>query len=80
MKDVIAGVSAMSSTSPSRQSRRSRLVRYVASPFTSAEVRKKLQELASTFYPAWTPAEVDAFYAAERTKWIPIVRQAIGKN
>ncbi len=57
-----------------------RLNAEVSATIASAEVRKKLEELASTFYPAWSPAEVDAFYAAERTKWIPIVRQAIGKS
>jgi tripartite-type tricarboxylate transporter receptor subunit TctC len=57
-----------------------RLNAEVSATIASAEVRKKLEELASTFYPAWSPAEVDAFYAAERTKWIPTVRQAIGKS
>jgi tripartite-type tricarboxylate transporter receptor subunit TctC len=43
------------------------------------EVRQRLSELDSTFFPAWSPAEVDAFYASERAKWLPVVRQAIGK-
>lgn len=43
------------------------------------EVRRRLAELASTFFPAWSPAEVDAYYAAERAKWIPVVRQAVGR-
>lgn len=46
-----------------------RLNAEVSATIASAEVRKKLEELASTFYPTWSPAEVDAFYAAERTKW-----------
>lgn len=51
----------------------------VAATIASAEVKKKLEELASTFFPAWSTAEVDAFYGRERSKWIPIVRQAVGK-
>jgi tripartite-type tricarboxylate transporter receptor subunit TctC len=43
-------------------------------------VRERLAALASSFFPPWKPAEVDAFYAAERAKWIPVVRQAVGKN
>lgn len=42
-------------------------------------VRERLVALASSFFPHWAPAEVDAFYAAERTKWLPIVRQAVGR-
>lgn len=44
------------------------------------DVRKRLDDLASTYFPDWSPADVDAFYARERAKWIPIVRQAIGKS
>lgn len=42
-------------------------------------VRERLVGLASSFFPAWKPAEVDAYYAAERAKWIPVVRQAVGR-
>jgi tripartite-type tricarboxylate transporter receptor subunit TctC len=52
----------------------------IAAVLESPETRKRLEDLASTFYPAWTPAQVDAFYASERAKWIPVVRQAIGKS
>lgn len=51
----------------------------VAAVLAMPEVRGKLETLASIFFPAQTPAEVDTFYAAEREKWIPIVREAIGK-
>jgi tripartite-type tricarboxylate transporter receptor subunit TctC len=51
----------------------------VASVLTTPAVRERLVALASSFFPNWKPAEVDAYYATERTKWIPIVRQAIGK-
>jgi tripartite-type tricarboxylate transporter receptor subunit TctC len=44
------------------------------------EIRKRLQDLASSFYPAWPPADVDAFYARERAKWVPVVRQAVGRS
>jgi tripartite-type tricarboxylate transporter receptor subunit TctC len=52
----------------------------VQASLASQAVREKLTALASSFFPAWSPAEVDAFYAAERKKWLPIVRQAIGKG
>jgi tripartite-type tricarboxylate transporter receptor subunit TctC len=42
-------------------------------------VRERLVALASSFFPAWTPAQVDAYYAAERAKWIPVVREAVGR-
>ncbi len=57
-----------------------RLNAEVSATIASPEVRTKLEELASTFYPALSPADVDGFYAAERAKWVPIVRQAIGKS
>lgn len=44
------------------------------------DVRKRLDDLASTYFPAWTPAEVDDFYTRERAKQLPVVRQAIGKS
>jgi tripartite-type tricarboxylate transporter receptor subunit TctC len=43
-------------------------------------VRDRLVALASSFFPALKPSEVDAYYAAERAKWIPVVRQAIGRS
>jgi len=52
----------------------------IAAVLASPDTRKRLEDLASTFYPAWKPAEVDTFYAAERAKWIPVVRQAVGKS
>ena len=38
------------------------------------EMRARLEELASIVPAAKTPAEVDAYYAAQRETWIPIVR------
>lgn len=52
----------------------------VAAVLASPEIRKRLEDLASSFYPAWKPAEVDAFYTSERAKWIPVVRQAVGRG
>ncbi len=40
---------------------------------TSA-MRARLEELASIVPPAKTPAEVDAYYTAQRDTWIPVVR------
>lgn len=37
-------------------------------------MRARLEELASIVPPAKTPAEVDAYYAAQRETWIPVVR------
>lgn len=37
-------------------------------------MRARLEELASLVPPAKTPAEVDAYYAAQRETWIPVVR------
>jgi tripartite-type tricarboxylate transporter receptor subunit TctC len=37
-------------------------------------MRARLEELASLVPAAKTPAEVDAYYAAQRETWIPIVR------
>ncbi|MEX4009883.1 Bug family tripartite tricarboxylate transporter substrate binding protein [Neoaquamicrobium sediminum] len=34
------------------------------------EVRERLEALASSFFPAMSPTEVDAFYASERETWI----------
>jgi tripartite-type tricarboxylate transporter receptor subunit TctC len=51
----------------------------VAAVLATPAVRERLMALASSFFPAWKPTEVDAYYAAERAKWIPVVRQAIGK-
>jgi tripartite-type tricarboxylate transporter receptor subunit TctC len=38
------------------------------------EMRARLEELASIVPAAKTPAEVDAYYAAQRETWIPVVR------
>jgi tripartite-type tricarboxylate transporter receptor subunit TctC len=38
------------------------------------EMRARLEELASIVPPAKSPAEVDAYYAAQRETWIPVVR------
>jgi tripartite-type tricarboxylate transporter receptor subunit TctC len=43
------------------------------------DVRQRLEGMASSFFPAWKPAEVDAHYATERAKWIPVVRRAVGR-
>lgn len=43
-------------------------------------VRERLDALASSYFPDWKPADVDTFYAAERARWIPIVRKAIGRT
>jgi tripartite-type tricarboxylate transporter receptor subunit TctC len=51
----------------------------VAAVLAKPAVRERLSALASTFFPAWSPSEVDGFYASERTKWIPVVRQAVGR-
>lgn len=40
----------------------------------SDAMRTRLQELASIVPAAKTPAEVDAYYAAQRDTWIPVVR------
>jgi tripartite-type tricarboxylate transporter receptor subunit TctC len=40
----------------------------------SDAMRARLQDLASIVPPAKTPAEVDAYYAAQRETWIPVVR------
>lgn len=40
----------------------------------SDAMRARLQELASIVPSAKTPAEVDAYYAAQRETWIPVVR------
>jgi tripartite-type tricarboxylate transporter receptor subunit TctC len=37
-------------------------------------MRARLEELASIVPAAKTPAEVDAYYAAQRETWIPVVR------
>lgn len=52
----------------------------VAETLATPAVREQLEALASSFFPVSSPAEVDAFYASEREKWIPIVRQAIGRE
>jgi hypothetical protein len=41
-------------------------------------VTERLMTLASRIFPARKAAEVYAYYAAEGTKWIPVVRQAVG--
>jgi tripartite-type tricarboxylate transporter receptor subunit TctC len=56
-----------------------RLNAEVAAVLSTPAVRERLVALASSFFPNWKPADVDAYYAAERSKWIPVVRQAIGK-
>jgi tripartite-type tricarboxylate transporter receptor subunit TctC len=38
------------------------------------EMRARLEELASLVPAAKTPVEVDAYYAAQRETWIPVVR------
>lgn len=40
----------------------------------SDTMRARLEELASIVPAAKTPAEVDAYYAAQRETWIPVVR------
>lgn len=40
----------------------------------SDAMRARLEELASIVPAAKTPAEVDAYYAAQRETWIPVVR------
>lgn len=40
----------------------------------SDAMRARLEELASIVPAAKTPAEVDAYYAAQRDTWIPVVR------
>lgn len=40
----------------------------------SDAMRVRLEELASIVPAAKTPAEVDAYYAAQRETWIPVVR------
>lgn len=40
----------------------------------SEAMRTRLQDLASIVPPAKTPGEVDAYYAAQRETWIPVVR------
>ncbi len=40
----------------------------------SDAMRARLEALASIVPPAKTPAEVDAYYAAQRETWIPVVR------
>lgn len=57
-----------------------RIASEVQASLASANVRERLESLASSFFPAWSPTEVDAFYASERSKWLPLVRQAIGKG
>ncbi len=40
-----------------------------------APLRERLAAMGSELPPEpWTPAEVDAFYAAERARWVPVVR------
>lgn len=56
-----------------------RLNAEVKAALATPDVKTRLEAMAASFFPAWSPAEVDAYYAAERAKWIPIVRQAIGK-
>ncbi|MGL5361740.1 MAG: Bug family tripartite tricarboxylate transporter substrate binding protein [Bosea sp. (in: a-proteobacteria)] len=51
----------------------------VAVVLAMPDVRKRLEGMASSFFPAWRPAEVDAYYSSERAKWLPVVRQAVGK-
>ena len=53
--------------------------REVATVLAMPEIKQRLVSLASSFFPTAAPADVDAFYAAERTKWLPIIRQAVGK-
>ena len=40
----------------------------------SPAMRQRLQDLASIVPAAKTPAQVDAYYAAQRETWIPVVR------
>jgi tripartite-type tricarboxylate transporter receptor subunit TctC len=40
----------------------------------SDAMRSRLQDLASIVPAAKTPAEVDAYYAAQRDTWVPVVR------
>ena len=57
-----------------------RLNAEVSAVLADPAVKTKLESLASTFFPPLPPAEVDAFYASERTRRIPIVRKALGKG
>lgn len=52
----------------------------IAAVLAMPPVRERLDALASSYFPCWKPGEVDAFYAAERAKWIPVVRQAVGRS
>ncbi len=46
----------------------------------SADMRKRLEDLASIVPAAKTPAEVDAYYAQQRDTWVPIVRATGAKQ
>jgi len=55
-----------------------RLNAEVAAVMATPEVRDRLLALGANLVEPKTPAEIDAFYAAEREVWIPLVRDAIG--
>lgn len=55
-----------------------RLNAEVAAVMETPEVRDRLLALGANLVAPKTPAEIDAFYAAEREVWIPLVRDAIG--
>lgn len=54
-----------------------RLNAQVAGLLARAELRERLEAMGSEpIGPAMAPAEVDAFYAAERAVWIPLIRNS----
>jgi tripartite-type tricarboxylate transporter receptor subunit TctC len=54
-----------------------RLNTQLASLLARAELRDRLEAMGSEpIGPAKSPREVDAFYAAERQVWIPLIRNA----
>lgn len=57
-----------------------RINREVAAVMETPEIRDRLIALGSNLLPAKSPAEIDAFYEAERALWIPLVREAIAGN
>lgn len=55
-----------------------RLAAEVAAVMETPAVREQLLALGADLVAPKTPAEIDAFYAAQRETWIPLVREAIG--
>lgn len=54
-----------------------RLNAEVAAVMETPEVRDRLLALGANLVAPKTPAEIDAFYAAEREVWVPLVREAV---